>query len=1166
MADLTPNVDTPKIDPRTAADLEAQVARSLAQRLPQFRLDPTQPGVPKPLSGNHRALVKIFARFGEIILQRLNQVPDKNFLAFLDLLGASRLPPQPARVALTFTLAAGSTVDGVVPAGTQVAAPPAPGESDPVLFETERELVVTAAQLDAVFVRDPGRDTWGDRTPLTLTPASQSAFRGDRPVEHSFYVGHAELLGFREISALSVILNLAKVLGDGGTAIEWQIWVDGEQTWRTLTTQSFAATGLQTVNLGQLSASEGPSIPLRNLNGITSRWLRARLNSPITPHSTPQLGMVRTSQLPTLQTAGAVPALTLTANFARTNLSLDQVIINATSIDLAKPWFAFTEKPKFGDAFYIAHAESFAKAGAVITLQVTVINPVQAGQTAPPTNLNLTLQWEVWNGAWFVLGTSTPQNSAASRNVPDFEDQTRALTIPGAQTVRFTLPSEPNNRAPRSLAINGIEDYWLRVRIVSGSYGQDAGYQAAAAPVGSPGRDANGNIYVLRPATFTPPMIGAIAVSYTWTRSDVPDAVLLYNDAVYSDNLVQKINGQNQLPATPIAPFQSIFTTPETAKPSLYFGFTLPPNRTQFPNRTLSLYGRVADLAYGAKRIPLDPLQSWVIEAARAIATHRFEFVNDSDRLRSFRLTCLRTTWTTTPAPASFTLAARASQIITIQVQVPAASPASVDLGILRITVDGDAATLYTAQFQTQRGGALPVPERLQHRWDYWNGSTWESLTVQDETENLTQSGVISLLPPATFAPRADFGLSPRYWLRLQWQSGDYSQEPQLQRFLLNTTLASQTVTLRNEILGSSDGSGNQRFQVVQMPILAGPQLYVREPELLSGPEQTRLVEEEGPDALDIRRDANDRPLEIWVRWHEMPDFYSSTPRDRHYVLDHLTGELQFGDGINGLIPPMGIGNLRLARYQTGGGVSGNRPAGTIVQLKTTVPYVEKVVNLEPASGGADAESLERLRDRMPKTIRHRDRAVTLEDYEDLAMLASPAVARAKCVPLSNLQRDPFDLALNQTGTVSVIIVPRSPDPKPLPSLELIDRIQTYLDTHSAPTASVFVVGPLYIQVRLTLTLALKQLEGASAIEQTVSQRLTQFLHPLTGGFDGDGWAFGRAPHKSDFYRLLESIPGIDHVHSLSVTATPEAAQTPATKRFLVYSGKHTINFIFESD
>jgi predicted phage baseplate assembly protein len=263
-----------------------------------------------------------------------------------------------------------------------------------------------------------------------------------------------------------------------------------------------------------------------------------------------------------------------------------------------------------------------------------------------------------------------------------------------------------------------------------------------------------------------------------------------------------------------------------------------------------------------------------------------------------------------------------------------------------------------------------------------------------------------------------------------------------------------------------------------------------------------------------------------------------------------------------------------MTRYQTGGGSHGNRPAGAIVQLKTTVPYVDKVTNPEPATGGADAETLNSLMERSPRTIRHRERAVTLEDYEDLSMLASPAVARAKCVPLRNLVAQPIAPSAIAPGEVSVMIVPNSTDVKPLPSVELIQRVTDYLQAHSLPTLNISVVGPLYIQVTIRSEIALTALDGATDVEKAVQETLTQFLHPLTGGFEGTGWEFGREPYKSDFYRLLESIPGVDHVRTLEVNDGTKKADgsddvniiaIKATKRFLVYSGQHSITLTFNS-
>ena len=108
------------------------------------------------------ALIRIFAKMVKSVSDRLNQAPDKNFLAFLDLIGGRLKPPQPAKVPLTFYLAEGSSVDGLVPAYTQMSAPPTEGSDEEIVFETDEELVVTTAQLEAVFVTEPNQDKYRD--------------------------------------------------------------------------------------------------------------------------------------------------------------------------------------------------------------------------------------------------------------------------------------------------------------------------------------------------------------------------------------------------------------------------------------------------------------------------------------------------------------------------------------------------------------------------------------------------------------------------------------------------------------------------------------------------------------------------------------------------------------------------------------------------------------------------------------------------------------------------------------------------------------------------------------------------------------------------------------------------------------------------------------------
>jgi len=122
----------PPIDKRSYEDLVAETEQ-LAQQLSDWR--PRTDG--QTDAGG--ALIRIFARFAELVVDRINRAPDKSYLAFLNLIGTSLIPPQPARVPLTFQLAANSPVDAVVPAGTQAAAPPPDGSSDEMVFETEQD-------------------------------------------------------------------------------------------------------------------------------------------------------------------------------------------------------------------------------------------------------------------------------------------------------------------------------------------------------------------------------------------------------------------------------------------------------------------------------------------------------------------------------------------------------------------------------------------------------------------------------------------------------------------------------------------------------------------------------------------------------------------------------------------------------------------------------------------------------------------------------------------------------------------------------------------------------------------------------------------------------------------------------------------------------------------
>jgi predicted phage baseplate assembly protein len=455
----------------------------------------------------------------------------------------------------------------------------------------------------------------------------------------------------------------------------------------------------------------------------------------------------------------------------------------------------------------------------------------------------------------------------------------------------------------------------------------------------------------------------------------------------------------------------------------------------------------------------------------------------------------------------------------------------------------------YEAEAEAAHRAAAADPAQV--TWEYGTATEWKTLGAQDEGA-FAERGLVRFVGPREVTSRPEFGVDTAYWLRARWVSGVFAQPPQLRRILTNTMWASQTATLQDENLGSSNGEPNQVFQTVRTPVLLDPKIEVRESELPPAMERERILQEEGDDAVRTVEDASGRPREIWVRWHQMADFYGSGPRDRHYVLDHLTGQIYFGDGQHGLIPPQGRNNVRAALYRTGGGTRGNRAAQTITQLKSAVPYIDGVTNHEAAGGGAEAESLQSVKERGPKALRHRNRAVTVQDFEDLAYAASPNVARARA------------LAANDTtnaGQIGIILVPRSAEAQPIPSLELINRVEDYIVARAAPTLDLWLAGPDWISVTVTAEIVPVSFEAVDALQRDVLTALQRFLHPLTGGAEGSGWDFGRRPHRSDLFALLESIGGVDHVRRLDVD--PEALPaTVQSDRLLVFSGDHKITVV----
>ncbi len=1099
----------PQVDARTAADIAAQL-RKLLQRYVPERPDCAQE---RQLTN---ALAHVFSRFSEILIDRLNKAPEKNLLAFLDLLGVSNLPQQGAMAPLTFYLSAGSAVHVVVPAGTQVAGQPLKGEQQPVIFETERELVVVAAKLESLITKDGGRDEYADlshivpqappqtsgqgaATPVPGSVAGKLAYRGDQPIPHLFYIG---LNIFSPSPVLDrLVLHFAVEEGVGPAQA------------------STAGGEAAALHRGAQMASSHPIVIWEMCTGITPASAVAPMVPPVPVAVDPDDGVLG---------APLTPVQDGTENLTKTgDVVFEKVALNEKKLKEVDAALA--------EALLVGQKMGMDKGSL----------PIIAAQGTP--------QWLRCRLASPI--DSTPETTAGRVRAADLP---RIKQI-GAefQVSRQDLPLEQAYFNSQKLDLSK-DFYPFGERPKFG----DVLYLGSQELFSNPDAEVSLHIELTNPISVGAkgpiPPTAPQSVRLSWEFWDGYQWFPLGIAGLPIQIIVAK----------PTAEVFSDTTKAFGESGDVKFKFPVPPQKTTV-NGQAGFWIRVRIVAgsYGREVLVDKQLQPSTVAvftySPPAIHAIRSSYSIQKQIQPQALLSYNDFAYTTINVAETFLpFSPVTADELTPALYFGFTPPTSAQPKPSRSLVSrpprfpNRSMSMYAWVDESTTGMVKRTTSeavRTPATWEYWNGSAWAKWTVLDDTNGFRQSGLIRFLAPPDFVARREFGLE-RYWLRVR--PGDAQLEPRLCMVLLNTTLASNGTTSMNEALGVSNGTPRQSFHTMATPILEGQQLQVLEPRMPDYSEQKAIKKEEGEDAiLTISREAGHE--QIWVRWHEVANFYASGPRDRHYVLDRVTGVLTFGDGENGQIPPRG-GNIRMALYRAGGGAVGNRPAFNISQLKTAVPYIDKVCNWVAAGGGGDTEPAGALMERGSHSVRHGGRAVTREDFEDLAMLASPEVAQAKCIPLQDLAQNAVPTS-RQLGVVSVIVVPRSTEPRPTPNSILLGCVREFLGRYQPPTARVVVVGPAYVRVDVWTDVAVEDPDTAADVELAVKLGLGRYLHPLTGGRDARGWAFGRRPHKSDFYTLIEGVAGVSHVRDIRVRTVADRPGLEETECFLICGGNFSV-------
>jgi hypothetical protein len=182
-------------------------------------------------------------------------------------------------------------------------------------------------------------------------------------------------------------------------------------------------------------------------------------------------------------------------------------------------------------------------------------------------------------------------------------------------------------------------------------------------------------------------------------------------------------------------------------------------------------------------------------------------------------------------------------------------------------------------------------------------------------------------------------------------------------------------------------------------------------------------------------------------------------------------------------------------------------------------------------------------------SLRHRYRAVSTDDFEQLVLIDWNATAiaqkvgkvrRVKCISNRNLA----GVDELPTGQISLVIIPET---ELQPSAALRIALWQWLDERRLLGTRHHVVGADFVPITLTAKLRLEPGVPASLGRQRAIAAIHGFFHPLTGG-DGTGWKFGRSVYRSEIYEILDRVPGVDYVPQVKLQNDATLKEVPLTE------------------
>ncbi len=420
---------------------------------------------------------------------------------------------------------------------------------------------------------------------------------------------------------------------------------------------------------------------------------------------------------------------------------------------------------------------------------------------------------------------------------------------------------------------------------------------------------------------------------------------------------------------------------------------------------------------------------------------------------------------------------------------------------------------------------------------DYKGGKVWKHIDIIDDTDNFAHTETITFIGKNDFVEDSIFGVTG-YFLRVVNPDKKYSNQdnvstrPVINNIKFNAVKIVQTDTRLPEFFWINSGEENKLCKLSNKNVTQ-VEVWIDEFNKISSSEQDKFLKFYSRDEVEPEYNELGQLEKLWVKWKPVPNLVAYGVTDRVYEIDYPKGEILFGNGRNGKIPPEQYNESIKIKYSICYGTKGNIEANEIRDFEKSIKNVTKVYNISPIMGGIDKETIDNAASRTFGQISSGSRLVSLNDFEDSIKFYDRNIYKVRC--LSHID----EYNNKSMGVTSVAILPRIYMQGYEKFQGIKNRIWDFIDQRApaalANSSRLRIFEVSYVETIVNLDVIIEDFNYYQVVYSGIESRLKQFLDPVSGNFSGEGWEIGEFPRKEFIYNFIKTVPHIKWIKSINI-------------------------------